>query len=160
MTPNEWICFLESLPHFEHIHLIYVNSRYVTPKQLFDLFESIKQCSVSCVALKLVEKSDAEVLNYANAIQRTRLTTKLSLELKQCKQTESKTVKALATCSTNQILSGLSLYYNKFPPDTLSLLTNQISTCHNLNYRHINTSEYEVLFSSLSSATHTHGLHP
>ena len=160
VTPNEWICFLESLPLFEHIHLIHVNSNYVTPEQLFDLFECIKKCSVSCVALELYNKSNTEVLDYANAIQRTQLiNTKLSLELNNCKLTETETVKALSTCSANQILSGLCLYNNEFPPDTLSLLTNQISTCHNLKYRHSNTSECEVLFSGLSSATHINGLH-
>ena len=160
VTPNEWICFVESLPLFEHIHLIHVNSDYVTPEQLFDLFECIKKCSVSCVALQLSNKSNTEVLDYANAIQRTQLTnTKLSLELIECNLTETETVKALFTCSANQILSGLSLAYNEFPPDTLSLLTNQISTCHNLNFMHDNTSECEVLFSCLSSATHINGLH-
>ena len=160
VTPNEWICFLESLPLFEHIHLILVHSDYVTPEQLFDLFECIKKCSVSCVALQLSNKSNTEVLDYANAIQRTQLTnTKLSLELYECKLTEIETVKALSTCSANQILSGLSLYNDEFPPDTLSLLTNQMSTCHNLEYMHSNTSECEVLFSGLSSATHIIGLH-
>ena len=32
VAPNEWICFLESLPLLEHIHLIHVDSRYVTPE--------------------------------------------------------------------------------------------------------------------------------
>ena len=161
VTPNEWICFLESLPLFEHIHFIYVHSDYVTPDQLFHLFESITQCSVSCVALEMfLEKSDTEILDYANAIQRTQLTnTKLSLELKECKLTKTETVKALSTCSANQILSGLSLFDTEFPPDTLSLLTNQISTCHYLNYLDTETSDYEVLFSGLSSATHINGLH-
>ena len=150
VTPNEWICFLESLPLFEHIHLIHVYSAYVTPEKLSNLLESINQCSVSCVALKLSNKSDTEVLDYANAIQRTQLTnTKLSLELKECKLTRIKTVKALSTCSANQILSALSLYDNEFPYDTLSLLTNQISTCHILMYRPKNISECEVVFSSL-----------
>ena len=161
VTPNEWICFLESLPRFEHIHLIYVESRYVTPEQLFDLFESIKQCSVSCVALKLECESNAEVLDYANAIQRTQLTnqTKLSLELYKCKLTDKETIEVLSTCSANQILSGLSLDDNEFPRDTLSVLKNQISTCHNLKYRCINSSEHKVLFSGLSSATHINGVH-
>ena len=163
VAPNEWICFLESLPLFEHIHLIYVDSDYVTSEQLFDLFESIKQCSVSCVALKLYNKSDTEVLDYANAIQRTQLTnTKLSLELHNCKLTETETAKALSTCSTNQILSGVSLYGNEFLPDTLNLLTNHISTCHNLKYiprKTYKTSECEAVFSGLSSATHINGLH-
>ena len=160
VTPNEWICFLDSLPLFEHIHLIYLDFNYITPKQLFDLFECIRQCSVSCVSLKLYHKSTTEVLDYANAIQRTQLTnTKLCLELDWCILTETEPVKALSTCSANQMLSGLSLYGNDFPPDTLSLLTNHISTCYYLSYSHSNTSEYEVLLSRLSSATHINGLH-
>ena len=158
VTPNEWICFLESLPLFESIHLIHVDSRFVTPEQLYDLFECIKRCSVSCVALKLSWYFNTEVLDYANAIQRTQLTnTKLSLQLEYCKLTETETGEAFST--PNQILSGLSLYRNEFPPGTLSLLTNQISTCHNLKYEHTYTSEYEALFSGLSSAIHINGLH-
>ena len=160
VTPNEWICFLESLPLLDHIHLICVDSRYVTPEQLFHLLESVEQCSVDCVALKLSRKYNTEVLPYANAIQRTQLSnTKLSLDLHYSKLTETETVKALFSSSTNQILSGLRLYENGFPPDTYSLLTNQISTCQNIVYSHSNTSESEVLFSALSSATHINGLH-
>ena len=160
VTPNEWLCFLESLPLLNHIHLIYVHSDYVTPEQLFHLLESVEQCSVDCVALRLYNKSNTEVLRYANAIQRTQLSnTKLSLDLSISKLTETETVKALFSSSTNQILSGLRLYYNEFPPDTYSLLTNQVSTCQNLVYMHSDTSEIEVLFSALSSATHINGLH-
>ena len=65
VAPNEWICFLESLPLFEHIHLIHVKSYFVTSEQLLDLFESIKQCSVSCVSLEMPWES-SEVLDYAN----------------------------------------------------------------------------------------------
>ena len=160
VTPNEWICFLESLPLLSHIHLIYVDSDYVTPEQLFHLLESVEQCSVDCVALNLSNKSNTEVLPYANAIQRTQLSnTKLSLDLYFSKLTETETVKALFSSSANQILSGLSLAYNEFPPDTYNLLANQISTCQNLYYIHSETSEIEVLFSALSSATHFNGLH-
>ena len=161
VTPNEWLCFLESLPLLNHIHLIYVNSDYVTPEQLFHLLESVEQCSVDCVALSLSYKSNTEVLrSYANAIQRTQLSnTKLSLNLINSKLTETETVKALFSSSANQILSGLRLYDNEFPPDTYSLLTNQISTCQNLVYNHSNTSVSEVMFSALSSATHINGLH-
>ena len=160
VTPNEWICFLESLPLLSHIHLIYVDSRYVTPEQLFHLLESVEQCTVDCVALNLSSKSNTEVLPYANAIQRTQLSnTKLSLNLFRSNLTETETVKALFSSSANQILSGLRLCNNKFPPDTYSLLANQISTCQNLMYSHSKTSEFEVLFSALSSATHINGLH-
>ena len=160
VTPNEWLCFLESLPLLSHIHLIYVDSYYVTPEQLFLLLESVEQCSVDCVALKLSRKSNTEVLPYANVIQRTQLSnTKLSLDLYDSKLTETETVKALFSSSANQIISGLRLYNNEFPPDTYSLLTNQISTCQKLVYIHSDTSESEVLFSALSSATHINGLH-
>ena len=160
VTPNEWLCFLESLPLLNHIHLIYVDSKYVTPEQLFHLLKSVEECSVDCVALRLSRKSNTEVLRYANAIQRTQLSnTKLSLDLRSSKLTKTETVKALFSSSTNQILSGLRLYKNGFPPDTYSLLTNQISTCQNIVYSHSNTSESEVLFSALSSATHINGLH-
>ena len=161
VTPNEWICFLESLPLLNHIHLIYVDTDYVTPEQLSNLLESISRCSVGSLALRLYKKANTEVLAYTNAIQRTQLShnTKLCLDLSDCKLTETETVKALSTCSANQILSGLRLYENEFPPDSLSLLTNQISTCQNLKYRHTNTSESEVLFSALSSTTHINGLH-
>ena len=165
LTQVNEICELDSgvvecLPLLSHIHLIYVNSDYVTPEQLFHLLESVEQCSVDCVALNLYSKSSTKVLPYANAIQRTQLSnTKLSLDLIFSKLTETETVKALFSSSANQILSGLSLYYSEFPPDTYSLLTNQISTCQNLQYMHTETSESEVLFSALSSATHFNGLH-
>ena len=39
-------------------HTINVDSNHVTLEQLFDLFESVEQCSVDCVALKVFGKSN------------------------------------------------------------------------------------------------------
>ena len=157
VTPNEWVSFLKSLPLFEHIHLVYVDTNYVTPEQFFNLTASIKKCSVGCLALKF--SANQEILNYANVLQHAQLSnTKLSLNLESCTLIENKPIEFFSSCPPAHTLSGLSLFRNEIPPNSLSLLSNQPSTCHNFKYGYNSTFDLDVLLSVLSSPT-INGLH-
>ena len=157
VKPNEWNCLLKMFPLLEHFYLIYVAGDYVSPDQLLNLFNVIKECDVRFFVLELFKKNNEEVLAYINTV-RTELPkhTQFTLKLDSCELNEE----SLYSCSSDHTISNLSLVRNEFRPSSLgSLLKAQISTCQNLNYVFTNKFDFQMLISGLSSAKCIHGLH-
>ena len=150
VSPNEWICFLQSLQLLSQIQLIYIKNEFINPKQFIDLFGKIKVCSLHYLALEFYEKDSAEILEYTNTINRTQLMfdTKLYLYLLLCNLTEDTAVNIFS--NNNQILFSLRLYNNEYSNDCQQQIANEISA---LEYIHIYNMGSEIILSALPQAT-------
>ena len=150
VSPNEWICFLQSLQLLSQIQLIYIKTEFINPKQFIDLIEKVKVCSLHHLALELYNKDSTEILEYTNTIRETQLMfdTKLCLNLRGCNLTRDTAVNLFSY--SNQILFSLILGSNEYSNEYEKQIANQLTA---LEYIHINDMESEIIFSALSQAT-------
>ena len=82
--PNEWECFVRSLPLLHSIQLIYLDTRYVKLPQFRALLAQMTSCSLSYLAVKFYEQDYSTIAAYCDVIVENQLTsngTKISLEL-------------------------------------------------------------------------------
>ena len=152
VSPNEWICFIQSLKLVNKIQLIYIDTDYINTTQFNSLMQEMRNCSVSLLALKFYAKDSNTVLSYTEIIRNTemKLNTKISFELYACKLSDETGVRIFQT--TNQILSGLGLITNEYSNKVIKELTNQMSA---IQYLCVDESEanYDTLLPALCQAT-------
>ena len=150
VSPNEWICFLQSLQLLSQIQLIFINTEFINPKQFIDLIEKVKVCSVHYLALEFYNKGSTEILDYTDTIRETQLMfdTKLCLSLRGSNLTDDTAVNILS--NNNQILFSLILNKNKYSNECQQQIANQLTA---LEYIHINDMKSESILSALSQAT-------
>ena len=151
-SPNEWICFIQSLKLVNKIQLIYIHTDYINSTQFSSLMQEMRNCSVSFLALKFSKKGSNTVLSYTEIIRNTEMKfdTKISFELFKCNLRDETGVRIFQT--TNQILSGLRLIDIEYSNKLIKELTNQMSS---IQFLHVSESEtnYDTLVPALCQAT-------
>ena len=133
ISPNEWICFLQSLQLVSKIQLIYIDTDFINPTQFKFLTQNLGICSVQFLALKFSVKDSTTVLPYIYLIRETDLLfgTRISLELCSCDLTGVTTDNPFLL-TTNQNIYSMNLSLNKYSNEFLMQLNNQFSVLENL----------------------------
>ena len=149
VSPNEWICFLQSLQLLSQIQLIYIHTGSINQKQFIDLIENVKFCSVHYLALKFYHSEPTRIFEYTDTIRDTQLMfdTKLCLHLQYCNLTRDTAVSIFS--STNQILSSLMLYSNGYSNECLQQIANQITALENI---HVYEMDSNIILPALCQA--------
>ena len=152
VSPNEWICFIQSLKLVNKIQLIYIDTDIINKTQFNSLMQEMRNCSISLLALKFYSKDSNTVLSYTEIIRNTelKLDTKISFELIRCNLRDEIGVRIFQT--TNQILSGLKLFDNEYSNYVIKELTNQMSAIQYLSVYEYETN-YDTLLPALCQAT-------
>ena len=172
ISPNEWICFLQSLQLVSKIQLIYIKTEFINPTQFKFLIQNLGICSIQYLALKFSVKDPTTVLPYIDLIRETDLLfgTRISLELNRCDLTGVTTDNPFLL-TTNQNISSMNLSRNKYSNEFLLQLNNQFSVLENLylyvpqEVYNFKTEEfddsginYNTLVAALSQLTRLRGL--
>ena len=138
VSPNEWVCFLQSLQLVKHIQVIRIDSNSVNLTQFKSLLEIIANSPLSYLALRFSHKDSTEVLTYTDLFKETklRIETRISIELYGCTLTDATDVNTLST-GVNILSTGvniLSTGVNMLSTDvnTLSTGVNTLSTDVNI----------------------------
>ena len=156
VSPNEWVCFLQSLQLVKHIQVIYIDTYSVNLTQLKSLLEIIANSPLSYLALRFSFRNSTEVLAYTDLFKETklRIETRISIELFNCNLTDATAVNILSTdvntlstdvntlstnvnilstgvnilsTGVNRNIAGMRLEYSKYSNQLIQLITNQIS---------------------------------
>ena len=159
VSPNEWICFIQSLKLVNKIQLMYIDTNNINKTQFNSLMQEMRNCSVSLLALKFYDKDSNTVLSYTEIIRNTEMkfNTKISFDLYQCNLIGKTCVRIFQT--TNQILSGLCLIYNEYSNKVIKELTNQMSVIQYLSVIESCTN-YDTLVPALCQVTQLSLLYP
>ena len=158
VSPNEWICFIQSLKLVNKVQLIYIHTGNINTTQFNSLMQEMRSCSVSLLALKFLEKDSNTVLSYTEIIRNTEIKfdTKISFDLYNCNLRDETGVRIFQT--TNHILSGLRLIINEYSNKVIKELTNQMSAIQYLYVLEYDTNS-DTLVPALCQATQLRLLH-
>ena len=158
VSPNEWICFLQSLKLVSQIQLIHIDTHLVNTTQFNSLMQEMRNCSIKLLALKFSNKDSTTVLSYTEIIRYAEMEfdTKISIGISLCNFRDKTAVRIFQT--TNQIISCLRLTYNKYSNKVLNELTNQMSAIQCLYVNEYETT-YDTLVPALCQATQLRLLH-
>ena len=163
VSPNEWICFLQSLQLLSQVQLIRIDTKFINPKQFIDLIEKVKVCSVRYLALRFSgtiynKLPSAEILAYTDTLRDTQLMvdTKLCLDLERCNLTNDTAVNMFSP-NTNQILSSLTLHRNTQSDEFRQQIANQLTALEYTSI-HAMSCDYIILL-ALCQATQLKVLH-
>ena len=131
VSPNEWICFLQSLQLLSQIQLIYIDTKFINAKQFIDLFEKVNVCSVQYLALEilwdiLLGHPLSEILAYTDTIRDTQLMVDTKLCLYLTNDELFDTVDIFSP-NTNRILSSLILLGNSYSNEWQQQIANQLT---------------------------------
>ena len=159
VSPNEWICFTQSLELVNKIQLIYIHTDNINTTQFNSLMQEMRNCSVTLLALEFSNKDYNAVLSYTEIIRNAELkfNTKISFALDRCDLSDETGVRIFQT--TNQILSCLFLYNNQSSNTVIKELTNQVSAIQYLLVKESQTNYYDTLVPALCQATQLRLLH-
>ena len=168
VSPNEWICFLQSLQLLSQIQFIYIQTEFINPKQFIDLIERVKVCSLHYLALEFSEKDTPSILEYFKDTEFP-CDTKISIKLCNCDLTHETAVELFPL--SNQNLFNLSIESSKCSTKFQILLANQLSTLEHITlpksrreFRYISkvsrayAANYNILLPGLCKATQLIGL--
>ena len=162
ISADQWTYFLYFWQILDDIDiiLIYFDTNYFTPTQLFNLLESLRGCSVKHIAIKLEWEDHSSILAYTNVFRSVQLPsdTRVSFELTGCVLTEPEVFEALFSCSAYSSQT-LSLHCKEFSSQSLNVVVNQLYSCENLRYYYVDIPQLEILLPAFSSATRITGLH-
>ena len=152
VSPNEWICFLQSLKLVSQIQLIHIHTGYINTTQFNSLVQEMGNCSIKLLALDFYEKVSTTVLSYTEIIRDTEMKfdTKISIELFHCDFSDETGVRIFQT--NNQIISCLRIQYNNYSNKVLKELSNQMSAIQCL-YVYQSETIYDTLLPALCQAT-------
>ena len=155
VSPNEWICFLQSLQLLYQIQLIYIQTKFINPKQFIDLIEKVKFCSLHYLALEFNNTDSTSVLEYTDTIRYTQLgfDTKLCLYLERCDLANDTAVNIFS--KTNQNLISLILNKNIYSYGCQLQIANQITA---LECIRPDVKNSEIIFSAVCQATQLRAL--
>ena len=139
VSPNEWICFLQSLQLLSHIQLIYIDTNFINAQQFFDLFQKFNVCSVQYLSLRfsgtsLIYHPSSDILAYTDTIRDTQPISDITLclYLQECDLT-NKTAVNIFSSNTLQILSSLMLESNTYSDECQQKITNQLTALEYIN---------------------------
>ena len=159
VSPNEWICFIQTLKLVCRIQLIYIDTSHINPTQFNFLIHEMIFFSVNLLALRFHKKDSTTVLSYTDIIRETgmKFDTKISIQLSNCDFRDNTGVNLFPT-PTNQIIDSLRLIGNKYSYKTLQDLTNQFSAIQHLIVEE-SVTNYDTIVPALCQATQLRVLH-
>ena len=163
VSPNEWVCFLQSLQLVNHIQVICIHTDSVNLTQFKSLLEIIANSPLSYLALKFSITNSTKVLPYTDLFKATKLRTetRIIIELSDCPSTDATAVNILST-DVNRNIAGMKLYNSEYSNQFLQLIANQLSALQYL-YLKKEPSEDETIhntiLSALSNATQLRGIY-
>ena len=170
VSPNEWVCFLQSLQLVKHIQVIHIDTYSVNLTQFKSLLEIIANSPLSYLALKFHSKDSTEVLTYTDLFKeiKLRIETRISIELYRCTLTDATAVNILSTgvnilsTDVNRNIAGMSLFNSEYSNQFIQSIANQISALQYL-YLHKDYSQDEtihnIILPALSNATQLRGIY-
>ena len=170
VSPNEWVCFLQSLQLVNHIQVIRLDTNSVNLTQFKSLLEIIANSPLSYLALKFHFRDFNKVLSHTDLFKETklRMETRICIELTHCTLTHATDVNILSTdvnilsTGVNRNIAGIKLDYSKYSNQFIRSIANQISALQYL-YLHKDSSEDETLHNTilpaLSNGTQLRGIY-
>ena len=168
VSPNEWICFLQSLQLLSQIQLISIETEFINPKQFIDLIEKV--CSLHYLELEFSNKDTPSILEYFKDTEFP-CDTKISIQLCKCDLTHETAIELFPLY--NQNLFSLGIVSSDCSIGFQLLLANQLSTLEyitlpessfyfplfgNMLFTRPCTSVYHILIPALCKATQLIGL--
>ena len=160
VSPNEWACFIRSLPFVSQIQLIHIDTGYINPAQFNTLIQAIRMCSLNTLALRFSSKGYASIDSYTNKIiaPEMKFDTKISIEFVGCNLSNETGVN-LNLFSTNLRLDN-TIYSNQY----LQHLSDQLSTLDNFflyppDSERFYRKHFDELLSAMCMAKQLKGLH-
>ena len=180
VSPNEWVCFLQSLQLVKHIQVILINTDSVNLTQFKSLLEIIANSPLSYLAVRFDTKDSTEILTYTDLFKETklRIETRISIELSHCTLTDSTAVNILSTgvnilstavnilstdvnilstavnilsTAVNRNIAGMRLFCSEYSNQFLQSIANQISALQYL-YLEKDSSEDETIHNTILHA--------
>ena len=162
VSPNEWICFIQSLQLVNDIKVLYVHTQHVNINQFESLMKNMKMCPVAQLVIKFHFKNSIDILAYTNVLDEIQTgDTCISIELDYCEITNLSRID-LFSAPDKKNINGLSLKNCKCSPQFLGQLANNVISSHNLEYLYLAQSgadSLEILPPNLSKATKLKGLY-
>ena len=163
VSPNEWVCFLQSLPLVKHIQVIYIDTDSVNLTQFKSLLEIIANSPLSYLALRFFDKHFTDVLTYTNLFKETklRIETRICIELYHCNLTDYTAVYILST-GVNRNIACMRLYESTYSNQFIQLIANQISALqylYLLKEAYSDETIYNTILPALSNATQLRGIY-
>ena len=159
LSPNEWICFIQTLKLVCRFQLIYIDTSCINPTQFKSLIQEMRICSVNLLALRFSFNVSTMVLSYTDVIRETgmKFDTKISFALSCCSYTAERGVNLFPT-ATNQIIDSLKLIENEYSSKALQELINHLSAIQYLYVMESGTN-YDTMVPALCQATQLRVLH-
>ena len=159
VSPNEWICFIQTLKLVCRIQLIYIDTSRISPTRFSSLIQEMRICSVNLLALRFHKQDSTTVLSYTDVIKETRINfdTKISIALSSCNFTAERGVNLFPTV-TNQIIDSLILIRNEYSCKSLQELINHFSAIQYLYVMESGTN-YDTMVPALCQATQLRVFH-
>ena len=184
VSPNEWVCFQQSLQLVNHIQIIHISTEIVNLTVFKSLLEIIANSPLNYLALRFYKKDLTEALSYIDLLKDTklRIETRICIELNNCILTNATAVNKLSTAvnklstavnilstdvnilstDVNRNIAAMKLYWSKYSNQFIQLIANQISALQYL-YLHKDYSEDETIYNTilpaLSNATQLRGIY-
>ena len=163
VSPNEWVCFLQSLQLVKHIKVIRIDTDSVNLTQFKSLLEIIANSPLSYLALRFYSKDSTEVLSYTDLFKETklRIETRITIELSYCTLTDATAVNILST-AVNRNIAGVRLYNSKYSNQFIQSIANQISALQYLYIYKADTVDetiHNTMLPALSNATQLRGIY-
>ena len=177
VSPNEWVCFLQSLQLVNHIQVIHIDTNSVNLTQFKSLLEIIANSPLSYLALKFYHKDSTKVLAYTDLFKENKLRTqtRICIELYGCTLTDATAVNTLSTgvntlstavnilsTGVNRNIAGIKLDNSKYSNQFLQSIANQISALQYLyleKERSKDETIYNTILPALSDATQLRGIY-
>ena len=170
VSPNEWVCFLQSLQLVNHIQVIRIDTKSVNLTQFKSLLEIIANSPLSYLALRFSHTNSTEVISYTDLFKETklRIETRICIELYNCTLTDSTDVNILSTgvnilsTAVNRNTAGMRLDWSKYSNQFLQSIANQISALQYLYLKKLYSEDetiHNTILPALSNATQLRGIY-
>ena len=158
VSPNGWICFIQSLKIISQLELIHIDTEYIKQTQFEYLLENISLISVSYLSLVYKCKDSTVVLADLNLLREKIMKPemKISIQLVGC-DLKNVTEAIPFFPSVNHGLSCMRILNNINSKEFLLQLSQQLSGFHYLNFNEFKTN-YDTLVPALCRATQLRGL--
>ena len=170
VSPNEWVCSLQSLQLVKHIQVIHIDTNSVNLTQFKSLLEIIANSPLSYLALRFSHTNSTEVISYTDLFKETklRIETRICIELYNCTLTDSTDVNILSTgvnilsTAVNRNTAGMRLDWSKYSNQFLQSIANQISALQYLYLKKPYSEDetiHNTILPALSNATQLRGIY-
>ena len=155
VSPNEWVCFLQSLQLVKHIQVLRIDTNSVNLTQFKSLLEIIANSPLIYLALRFYYKDSTKVLSYTDLFKETklRIETRISIELYDCTLTDATAV--------NRNIAAMKLHNSKYSNQFIQLIANQISALQYLYLKDSSQDEttHNTILPALSNAIQLRGIY-